>query len=165
MTRYSLSHIPMTDVKEKGEMPETPFTEPNQIEKQLHQSIDVLAQFGFTDNLSYNREILRRDTFSVTMPKLNLLVNNEYDLHKILGQHVLFVQKALGLNPLYWTLQDAMWLLKKLPKPIKTDVPMPPPLLPNSADSDVRVQDIDQAYLDKGGASARPIENKVSSKL
>ena len=155
----------MTDVKETGQMAETPFVEPNQIEKQLHQSIDVLAHFGFTDNISYNREILRRDTFSVTMPKLNLLVNNEYDLHKILGQHVLFVQKALGLNPCYWTLQDAMWLLKKLPKPIKTDVPMPPPLLPNSADSDVRVQDIDQAYLDPQGAGARGIGNKISARV
>ena len=83
----------------------------------------------------YQREILRRETFSVSMPKLNCLVGTEYDLNQIMGMHVLYVQKALGLNPLYWTLQDALWLLRKLPKPIRTSETQPP--LPMSSDANV----------------------------
>lgn len=104
-------------------------------EQRLMKSIDVLSQFGFTDNLTYQREILRRETFSVSMPKLNCLVGTEYDLNQIMGMHVLYVQKALGLNPLYWTLQDALWLLRKLPKPIRTSETQPP--LPMSSDANV----------------------------
>ena len=104
-------------------------------EQRLMKSLDVLAQFGFTDNLTYQREILRRETFSVSMPKLNCLVGTEYDLNQIMGMHVLYVQKALGLNPLYWTLQDALWLLRKLPKPIRTSETQPP--LPMSSDANV----------------------------
>ena len=104
-------------------------------EQRLMKSLDVLSQFGFTDNLTYQREILRRETFSVSMPKLNCLVGTEYDLNQIMGMHVLYVQKALGLNPLYWTLQDALWLLRKLPKPIRTSETQPP--LPMSSDANV----------------------------
>ena len=142
----------MTDNKEQGTIPDEAYVDSAQTEKNLMKSIDMLAQFGFTDNMSYNREILRRDTYSVTIPKLNVLVNTEYDLHKVLGMHVMYVQKALGLNPVYWTLQDALWLLRKLPKPIRTQYVQPP--LPMSSDANIDTQQIDVASHQIGASSS-----------
>ena len=136
---------------EQGTMPEEPFTDVDMNEQRVKSSLEVLAQFGFTDNMSYSREILRRDTFSVTMPKLNCLVSSEYDLHGILNKHMIYVQKALGLNPVYWTIHDAFWLLRKLPKPIRTQYVQPP--LPMSADSNMSARQVEEASRTIGGSS------------
>ena len=142
----------MADNQGQGTLADQDYVDSAQTEKNLMASLDLLAQFGFTDNMSYNRELLRRDTFSVTIPKLNVLVNTEYDLHKILGMHVMYVQKALGLNPVYWTLQDALWLLRKLPKPIRTTQVQPP--LPMSSDANIDTQQVDVASHRIGASSS-----------
>ena len=143
----------MATMVEEGRFAEKPFVPTDMTEQRLMSSIEVLAQFGFTDNVSYRRELLRRQNFSVTMPKLNLFVNTEYDLHKILEQHVNYVQKSLGLNPLYWTLQDAMWLLKKLPKPIKTEA-TPPPAFGMQADSNITSSEVSTAAATSSSSDA-----------
>ena len=84
----------MAVTAEVGTMPDLSFTDVDMNEQRVMASLEVLAQFGFTDNMSYAREILRRDTFSVTMPKLNCLVSSEYDLHAILNKHMVVRAKS-----------------------------------------------------------------------
>lgn len=120
-------------------MPQDPSHGYSNMEEKLMQSLELLAQYGFTDNYSFGREIKRRETFSVTMPKNNVIVNTEFSLHNLLGKHVLFVQKCLGLSPIYWTLQDAQWMLRKLPKPLMSKEI--PPSYPSVSDADYRIED------------------------